>query len=136
VTVSEQPLITVISSEDARLPTEPILLEQSEYLGPESVPYVPVSCLSSIDVGAFGRAAQAAWLLDQVLKGFEIPSLGSRLIQLRNLDTALQTFLGVVMQQCDGKGGIFCEAIAITIRSVHRWRSPRSSTSEHRLDQK
>ncbi|RFU31442.1 hypothetical protein B7463_g4874, partial [Scytalidium lignicola] len=118
VTVCEQPLLTVIPCGDARLPTEPNILEQTNFLGPESLPYVPLSSLSSVDVGGFGRSAQAVWLLDQVLKGFEIPSLGSRLIQLRGLDSTLQAFLGVLMRQRNEKEGIFCEAIAITIRAL------------------
>ncbi|RYP54700.1 hypothetical protein DL769_010305 [Monosporascus sp. CRB-8-3] len=118
VSVSDQPLVTVMPGGDAQLPTEPDFLEQSEYLDPESIPYIPVSSLSSVGVGGFGRAAQAAWLLAQVLKCFEIESLDSRTIQLQDLDTTLQAFLGVLIQPCSGTGAVFCEAIAITIRAL------------------
>lgn len=120
VTITEQPLASAIPSGSARLPTEPSILEQSDLSNLEPVPYVPVSCLRSIKVGGFARTAQAAWLLDQVLKGFGISNLDTALFQLQGLDTALQSFLGVLMQQCNGKGGIFCEAIAITIRFAYR----------------
>lgn len=118
VAIAEQPLVTIMPGGDSRLPAEPIVPKQSGLLVIESVPYVKVSFLSSANVCGFARAAQAAWLLDQVLKGFETPNLDSRLFQLQGLDGALQSFLGVLMQQSDGKGVIFCEAIAITIRSV------------------
>ncbi|RDW85288.1 hypothetical protein BP6252_02878 [Coleophoma cylindrospora] len=118
VSFSDQPLITVFPCGDARLPTETSILEQSDSLSPELIRYIPVSCLSSVDVGVFGRSVQAAWLLDQVLKSRETASLDSRLAQLRDLDTALQAFLGEMMQQCSGKRGLLCEAVAITIRAM------------------
>lgn len=121
MTTAEQPLLTVILGGDARLPTEASTLEQSGLLDPESVSYVPVSCLSTTDAGGFARAAQASWLLDQVLKSFEFGSLDLKLNQLQGLDASLQSFLGTLMQQCSGKGGAFCEAIAISIRLVY-WR--------------
>ncbi|RDW77881.1 hypothetical protein BP5796_05733 [Coleophoma crateriformis] len=138
VSVSDQPLITVFPSGDARLPTEPSVLEQSDVLSPEQVRYIPVSYLSSVDVGGFGRSVQAAWLLDQVLKGREIASLESRSIQLRDLDTALQAFLGEMMQQCSGKRGLHCEAVAITLRAMFtlHWhilsQSQQVVTDKHR----
>ncbi|KAI1501366.1 hypothetical protein F5X99DRAFT_383010 [Biscogniauxia marginata] len=129
VTVSEQPLVTVIPDGDVLLPTEPEILEQTEFLGPNLIPRVTVSGLSSVDVGGFGRAAQAAWLLDQTLSGFKNPSLDSKLGQLEALDSTFQTFLGVLMQQSAGKVGVFCEAIAITIRALFtlHWHLPSQS---------
>ncbi|KAL9623437.1 MAG: hypothetical protein Q9160_002330 [Pyrenula sp. 1 TL-2023] len=120
VTTAEQPLLSVIPNGDARLPTEPSNSEQSSLSDPESVPYVPVSCLSTTNAGGFARAAQAAWLLDQVLKGFELGSVDLKFFHLQGLDAALQSFLRTLMEQCNGKGPIYCEAIAITIRSVYR----------------
>lgn len=117
--VPEQPLVTVIPNGDSLLPTEPEILEQAEFRGPNIIPQVSVSSLSSVDIGGFGRAAQAAWLLDQVLNGFKIQSFDSKLSQLEALDSTFQTFLGVLMQQSGGKVGKFCEAVAITIRLVY-----------------
>lgn len=80
----------------------------------------PVSCLSTFGVGHFGRAAQVAWIMDQVLEAFEMPSLDARLLRLGGLDTTLQEFLGVLMQQpWTGTEVYGCEAIALTIKSVH-----------------
>ncbi|KAF2229471.1 hypothetical protein EV356DRAFT_455759 [Viridothelium virens] len=111
VAVTEQPLITLIPGEYARLPTEPVILEESDHRHSESIIHLSVSCLSSTNVGA-------SWLLDQVLKGFEVSSIDSRLFQLQSLDNTLQTFLGVLMQQSNEKGSVFCEAIAIVISGM------------------
>ncbi|KPM44063.1 hypothetical protein AK830_g2441 [Neonectria ditissima] len=118
VTVPEQPLITTIAGGDSRLPTEPAILDQSNILGFSKISHVPVSSLSSLTVGSFGRAAQAAWLLDQVIKAFQDKSFESRLIQLQALDGAIQELLGALMQQSDGKIGALCEAIAILVRAI------------------
>ncbi|KAF2198505.1 hypothetical protein GQ43DRAFT_474482 [Delitschia confertaspora ATCC 74209] len=120
VTVAEQPLVSRMSGGDARLPIESGILEQVEFLGGESVPYVPVSYISAVDVGSFGRNAQAAWLLDQVLKVSDISNVDTRMFQLQGLDTTLQTFLAALMQQCEGgqTDRYFCEAIAISIRAL------------------
>jgi hypothetical protein len=118
VTVSDQPLVTIFPGEDARLPIEPQVLDQLDILGPESLPNISVSCLTSEKVGGFSRTAQAACLLDQVLKGFDIPDIASRLLQLDRLDTNIQAFLSSVMPQCQGQSGVFCAAMNIAIRSV------------------
>jgi hypothetical protein len=87
VTVFDQPLVTAFPGGDARLPIEPQVLDQLDILDPGSIPNIPVSCLTSPKVGGFGRAAQATCLLDQVFKGFDIPDIDSRLLQLDRLDT-------------------------------------------------
>ncbi|KAH7127351.1 hypothetical protein EDB81DRAFT_907552, partial [Dactylonectria macrodidyma] len=118
ITVPEQPLVTVIAGGDARIPTEPALLEQNRILTINLIPVKEVSCLSSSDVGSFGRTAQAAWLLDRVLKVFQDQSFPSRLAQLQALDKTLQKFLGALFQESNGKRGILCEVIAITIKTI------------------
>ncbi|XXG99869.1 hypothetical protein Hte_006210 [Hypoxylon texense] len=118
VTTPEQPLVTIIPDGDALLPTEPAVLEQIDYLDFNLIHRVAVSNINSVDVGGFGRSAQAAWLLDQVLNGFKIQSLDSKLSQLKALDNTFQTFLGGLVHQGGGKGSVFCEAIAITIRAL------------------
>ncbi|KAH7131697.1 hypothetical protein B0J13DRAFT_626759 [Dactylonectria estremocensis] len=118
VTVPEQPLVTAITSGDAKLPTEPALLEQNDLISFDSIPCIPVSYLSSPDVGSFGRTAQAAWLLDKILKVFQDQSFASRLIQLQALDGTLQKFLGALFEQSNGKRGILCEVIGITIKAI------------------
>ncbi|KAH7355887.1 hypothetical protein BKA66DRAFT_474397 [Pyrenochaeta sp. MPI-SDFR-AT-0127] len=124
ITVTEQPLLASISSGDARLPLDPSLLERDDLLGVETSPHVPVSYLTAVDVDGFGRAAQAAWLLDQVTKASDISNVNSQLFQLQGLDATLQSFLVALMQQCSAGQEKFCEAIAITIRALFalHWR--------------
>ncbi|KAJ5170578.1 uncharacterized protein N7500_003361 [Penicillium coprophilum] len=103
--------------------------------------HIPVSCIGSFDIAGFGRAAQAAWLLDKVFKAFEIPSLNSRLAQLEDLDITIQTFLVVLLQQCnvDEKSTDFCQAIAMSIRAlfvIHKRQTAQVLDSEHRSTEK
>jgi hypothetical protein len=118
VKVFDQPLVTVFPGGDARLPLEPQVLDQLDISDPESLPNIPVSCLTSPKVGGFSRTAQATCLLDQVLKGFDTPDIDSRLLQLDRLDTNIQAFLSLVMPQCQEQSGVFCAAINIAIKSV------------------
>ncbi|CAJ2511203.1 Uu.00g068280.m01.CDS01 [Anthostomella pinea] len=118
VTVPEQPLVTLAPSEDARLPTEPEVLDRSDVLDRSSICNVVVSSLFTIEVGGFGRAAQAASLADRVIQAFSIADLRSRLVHLDALDSALQSFLTTVLSQCHGQWGIYCAAIALAIRTI------------------
>jgi hypothetical protein len=113
--------------ENARLPIDPSLLERDEFLGAETISYTSVSHLTSVDVESFGRAAQATWLLDQVIRAFDIPDINNQLFQLQGLDTAIQSFLVALMQQSSVGRDKYCEAIAITIRSVNISAGPCSS---------
>ncbi|CAI7658321.1 unnamed protein product [Penicillium glandicola] len=136
VAVTEQPLLTTIPNGDVLLPSEPEIIRLGDCLRQDVIStheaYIAVSSIGSLDVGGFGRAAQAAWLLDQVFKAFEIPSLHSRLAQLQGLDITIQSFLGVLMEQCysNVKSTSFCQAIGITIRALfimHR-RIPKQNS--------
>lgn len=102
------------------VPAEPEVLDQSDILGPGPIPNIPVSCLTSREVGEYGRTAQATWLLDQVLRVLNTTDceLESSLIELDGLDNTLQSFLAMILQQCHGQLGVFCAAIACTIRSA------------------
>ena len=120
MTVFDQPLVTIFPGGDARLPIEPQVLDQLDISDPGSLPKIPVSCLTSPKIGGFSRTAQATCLLDQVLKGFDIPDIDSGLLQLNRLDTNIQAFLSLVMPQCQGQAGVFCAAMNIAIRSVYR----------------
>ncbi|KAH6617167.1 hypothetical protein F5144DRAFT_585644 [Chaetomium tenue] len=121
VTVPEQPLLAVIPSANARLPSEPAALTQAGAPGPCPRSNITVSSETSLmseGVGGFGRAAQAALLLDRVLRSFQISSLDDRLVHLDGLDSALQTFLTVVLQQSHGEPGPFCAAISLALRAL------------------
>lgn len=67
-------------------------------------------------VSGFGRAGQAALLMDHVLKAISASELNSNSATLGELDVALQSFLAIVMKQCQETWGIYCGAIAIAIR--------------------
>jgi hypothetical protein len=120
VKVFDQPLLATFPAGDARLPIEPHILDQLDILDRESVPNIPVSCLTSPKIGGFSRTAQATCLLDQVLKGFDTLDIDSKLLQFDMLDTNIQAFLSLIMPQCQGQSGVFCTAINTAIRSVCR----------------
>ncbi|KAK8047714.1 Zn(II)2Cys6 transcription factor [Apiospora saccharicola] len=142
-TTPHQPLITPMPESDAELPTEAAVLDewrepergaglpgpgeqqqqqqqQQPQPQPQPQPVAQLSALEHANVGVFGRSAQAAWLLDQVLKGTEIhPNLESRLPSLRGLDEKLRAFLSQLVRQANGKRGPVCQAIAVTIRALY-----------------
>lgn len=112
----DQPLLTVFPDRDARLPIESEVLDQLDVLDLNSLPNIPMSCLTSSKVGGFSRTVQATCLLDQVYKGFEIADIDSRLLSLDRLDFNIQAFLSLAMPQCQGQSGIFCSAMHIAFR--------------------
>jgi hypothetical protein len=110
--------MTAVPGGHARMPVESQVLDQLDILNPESLPNIPISCLTSPENGGFSRLAQAAYFLDQVLKAFETPDLDPRLLWLDRIDTDIQAFLSLVMPQCRGQSG-FCASINIAIRSAN-----------------
>jgi hypothetical protein len=116
VTVPAQPLITNRPDDNLQLPRESDILGQGKPTGPEAIPVVLVSAPLAVAVGGFGRTAQAAMLCDEILKAFTIPNLESRIIQLDNINSRLQSFLRVVMKQenCDTR--VYCGAMVLAIR--------------------
>ncbi|KAL2828476.1 hypothetical protein BDW59DRAFT_170962 [Aspergillus cavernicola] len=89
--VVEQPLGSVMPAPDDRLPLESSVLDQA-------LPRL---------AGGFGRAAQAAWLLDGVLQGLSLTDPDRKHAHLADYDQTLQSFLVIVMQQHGGNYGIF-----------------------------
>ncbi|KAH8660452.1 hypothetical protein BX600DRAFT_56848 [Xylariales sp. PMI_506] len=129
VTVSNQPLTTVIPDANVELPTEPAVLDRmdvtvsysngpAKYDTPSDASSSP-RCLNPESIKSFGRAAQAARLSDTVLKTFEIADLDTRLLQLNGLDTTMRAFLAVLLEQCQTEQGVFCGAIATSIRVLY-----------------
>ncbi|KAH8883452.1 hypothetical protein GQ53DRAFT_699301 [Thozetella sp. PMI_491] len=114
VGAADQPLMTTSPSADARLPVERDILDRADILGPESIPSIPVSSLTSM-LGGFGRVAQASCLVDQVIRGRNIVDLDSRLLALQGLDSAIQEFLALVLSHPRGKAGDYCGAIAVAV---------------------
>ncbi|OJK03622.1 hypothetical protein ASPACDRAFT_111479 [Aspergillus aculeatus ATCC 16872] len=119
--VIEQPLGSMMPTREDRLPLESSVLD----LGSTTTalaPHVMVHALSALQVGGFGRAAQAAWLLDNVLEGLLLTNPERKHAHLTDCDRSLQSFLAIVMQQmqqqADNNYGVFCVAIALTIRTL------------------
>jgi hypothetical protein len=119
VTVSDQPLLTAFPGAGTRLPLETQILDQLDILDPESLLNIAVSCLTSPEVGGFGRKAQATCLLDQVLKSFDTADIDCRLLLLDRLNTNIQNFLSLLMPHCQEQPGAFCASVNIAIRSVY-----------------
>lgn len=66
-------------------------------------------------VGCFGREAQAAFLLDQVLAIVESGAIKSTSTAMQ-VDEDLWSFLHILLDQCRGVRGVCCGAIAIVLR--------------------
>lgn len=115
---SNQPLVTAFPSGDARLPIEPQVFANIDVTEPKFLPNVAVSCLTSADIGGFGRTAQATCLLEQVLRAFDSADINSKLLQLDRINTMTREFLALVMLQCSNTAGIFCSAVNVAMRSV------------------
>lgn len=79
-----------------------------------------VSETDHYDAGGFACMVQATYLSDQVIKALEMADFESKYNQLHGLDCALQTVLAVIMDQSQGRGGIYCTAIIILLRCVGR----------------
>ncbi|KAH0440893.1 hypothetical protein CcaCcLH18_02236 [Colletotrichum camelliae] len=115
VTVNEQPLVTLMSKDDSKLP-----MEIRRGISSDVEAHSSISNLFVNNIEGFSRAAQATWLVDKVLMAFKVPNTTSRLNELRDLDAISQEFLGQLLQQHPGSGGIMCEAISITLRMLFK----------------
>ncbi|PLB53964.1 hypothetical protein P170DRAFT_504829 [Aspergillus steynii IBT 23096] len=117
----EQPLITTIPN-DAILPSG---------TGDQGQDGSPLSYLTTTAIypggnsSGFDRSVQAVWLLDKVIRSFEIPDLDSKLVQLQTLDNNIQGFLTELMRQCYSQEitSEYCQSIAITIRTLLKLHS-------------
>ncbi|PYH77564.1 hypothetical protein BO82DRAFT_344533 [Aspergillus uvarum CBS 121591] len=116
--VLNQPLASVMPAGDIRLPLESRILNQ----GSPTVALassVAVHALDAPGIGGFGRAAQAAWLLEDVLRGLCFADPDRQRAHLIQCDRTMQSFLTTLMQQNEGGSwGEFCVAIALTIRAL------------------
>ncbi|RAO65524.1 uncharacterized protein BHQ10_001536 [Talaromyces amestolkiae] len=68
------------------------------------------------DAGGFACIVQATYLSDQVVKALDMADFESRYNQLYGLDCALRTVLAVIMDQSQGRGGVYCTAIIVLLR--------------------
>ncbi|EED24290.1 conserved hypothetical protein [Talaromyces stipitatus ATCC 10500] len=82
---------------------------------------------SDTDAFKFSCAVQGTWLLDQVIKTLDMTDPEARYNQLHGLDHTIQGVLVVILNQSQGKGGIYCTAIRILLRSKEREERLKSS---------
>lgn len=68
------------------------------------------------DAGSFACVVQAIYLSDQVVQALDMADFESRYNKLYGLDCALRTVLAVIMDQSQGRGGIYCTAIIVLLR--------------------
>ncbi|PYH42141.1 uncharacterized protein BP01DRAFT_142088 [Aspergillus saccharolyticus JOP 1030-1] len=116
VKVMDQPLGSVMPSGGSRLPLEYQDFRALAWMG--SIAGVAVEDLDSPKVGSFGRASQAAWLLDDVLQGMSMKDPDRKQAHLIECDRRLQEFLATLMQQSGGDSRMFCVSIALTFRTL------------------
>jgi hypothetical protein len=116
ITTPNQPFATEFPDINGSLPSEADVLDRKS--GTNFRPIIGLSVTSFIasNIGGFGRHAQAAYLLDQVLKTIKMPDLDGMHTELSRIDSEMQLFLGVVMEQSCGTWAPYCAAISITIR--------------------
>ncbi|KAF2009285.1 hypothetical protein BU24DRAFT_428825 [Aaosphaeria arxii CBS 175.79] len=110
------PLITSAPDETDILPYEVSSLDCGEDL--IAKPGCRVWPINTAGVGCFGRAAQATYLLDQVLQAMKIGEASVRLVRLIALDSELRRLLSVTMSACHGKRGGHCGAVGTSIRAL------------------
>ncbi|ORY03675.1 hypothetical protein BCR34DRAFT_591505 [Clohesyomyces aquaticus] len=68
-------------------------------------------------VGCFGRAAQATYLLDRVIRATKSTNT-SQISSLIALDSDIQRLLSATMDKCHGKRGENCGVVGISIRAL------------------
>ena len=118
ITSQCQPFATEFPSMGDHLPSEIELLDRNESADIKPMMSLPVSALTSGGIGSFGRQAQAAYLLDQLLTAIKIIDIEVKQAELFRIDGELQSFLSIVINQCRGTWGLYCGSIAMTIRYV------------------
>lgn len=112
-----RPLATRYIRDDDFLPLEREDLDEGAGNSAEPIFRNFVSATTLLDVGTFGRHAQAAYLLDRVLLAVDAHEFDeARWAELYNLDHTLQPLLSTIMEQVGGRWGVYCGATALVIR--------------------
>lgn len=77
----------------------------------------PEAPFDSTQVQSFGRQAQAVYLLDQVIRISNLQT-GSepRQAELQQLDREIQSFLGMVLEECERLQEFRCSVVATAVR--------------------
>lgn len=81
----------------------------------------PEAPFDGTQVQSFGRQAQAVYLLDQVIRISNLESgTESRQAELRQLDLEIQSFLGMVLEECERLREFRCSVVATAVRYIER----------------
>lgn len=110
-----RPLATRPIRENDYLPLEPEEIDVGRNSAQPTFRYF-VSATQLPKVGSFGREAQATYLYDKVRVSIETGE--SVVAKLYHLGRELQGLLAVVMEQLDGRWGIYCGATQMLITFV------------------
>ena len=78
--------------------------------------YKSLTNWSDKTVGSFGRSAQATFLLSRTIASMKIDDLKARHAVSSDIDTQLQQFLSIVLEQGGNICGPYCGAVAITLK--------------------
>ncbi|KAK0101854.1 hypothetical protein ONS95_001333 [Cadophora gregata] len=111
-----RPLATSPIRENDYLPLEPEELDRRSTFSQPTFRYF-VSATHLPSVGSFGREAQATYLYDKVR--FSIETGESVVAKLYHLGRELQGLLAVVMEQLDGRSGIYSGATQMLITGLY-----------------
>ncbi|KAH7071841.1 hypothetical protein BKA63DRAFT_58556 [Paraphoma chrysanthemicola] len=127
-TTREAPLISAAPNHDDSLPYEVDELDGEQRL----IWSGTLTPLRVTGVGCLGRASQAAWLLDRVIKAtasdpHDLPSLVA-------LDGELQQLLSITMDKCHGRRGRHCGAVGTAIRALFMLHQSILHTSRTSID--
>lgn len=114
--LSGRPRATEFPSRIERVPSEIDLLDRSEGASESGISDIPVSENTTEGVGCFGREAQIAYLLDQVLQTVKLSDVDEKQAQFATIDRELRAFLNILFEQCEGTWGMYCASVAIGIR--------------------
>ncbi|KAH9215266.1 hypothetical protein DL95DRAFT_446019 [Leptodontidium sp. 2 PMI_412] len=111
-----RPLATRPIRENDYLPLEPEEMDRGGSFSQPTFRYF-VSATSLPGVGSFGREAQATYLYDRVR--YSIETGESVVCKLYQLGRDLQGLLAAVMEQLDGRWGIYCGATQMLITGLY-----------------
>jgi hypothetical protein len=118
VTEMGQPLLASLPGKDALLPSEKEFLDHYDYERLEQMPSHLVCTPLVVEIGPFARTAQATMFVHSIHQAFGICDTTIRTDRLNSISTEIQSFLGIMISQSDGKPAVYCGALSIAIRLV------------------
>ena len=115
-TMRNRPLATRYIQDNDNIPLEPEHLSGIFEKERDTPQRYLVSNLSKSGIGSFGREAQAAYLLDQVLIAIERRADVEE--EMKPIGLAIQRLFGTVMEQTEGRWDVCCGSIQMILTCV------------------